>query len=136
MDQNNCSRTIIIFRWIAFLPCAIITAGIVWYLVALINQITMVLSGIDPDSFLFKVFILFISHACMGATFVYVGTKVAPQNNKIIAFILAGIGLVASGFLLFPAIMITDYWAIIGCVSLVLGCVTMACLVYMGNIEI
>jgi hypothetical protein len=136
-DQGSQStRAMILLRWIAFLPCAFVIAGLAWYLVALLNRITMTMSGIDPDSFLFTAYIQFISNAVMGVAFVYVGAKVAPHHNKIIAFLLAGVGLVVAGFLLFPAIMIANYWAIWGCVSLILGCGVTALSVFAGEIDI
>lgn len=122
-----------ILRWITFLPGAFLTAWLAWFLVALLNRITMGMQGIDLNSFLSRIYIEFISHAVMGAAFVYVGAKVAPLHNKIIAYVLAGVGLIAFGFMLFPAIMVTNYWAIWGGVSLIFGCSVTAYSVFAGE---
>jgi hypothetical protein len=135
-NKNQSSQTMVIFRWVAFLPGAFLSAWLAWFVVALLNRITMALSGLDPNSFLSKVFIEFISHAVMGAAFVYVGAKIAPLHNKITAYALAGIGLIAAGFMLFPGIMVTNYWAIFGGVSLVFGCGVTAYLVFTGETDL
>lgn len=135
-QENQSSQAMVILRWIAFLPSAFLTAWLVWFLVVLLNHITMGMSGIDPNSFLLKVFIEFSSHAIMGAAFVYVGAKVAPLHKKIVAYVLAGIGLISAGFILFPAIMLANYWAILGGVSLILGCGCIACSVFAGEIDL
>ena len=132
-SPEHTSQAMAILRWIAFLPGALLTAWLAWFVVALLNRITMVMSGLDPNSFLFKVFIEFISQAVMGAAFVYVGAKIAPFHNKKIAYALAGIGLIAAGFMLFPAIMVANYWAIWGGVSLILGCGVTAYSVFAGE---
>jgi hypothetical protein len=134
--ENQSSKVMVILRWIAFLPGAFITAWLAWFLVALLNRITMGMSGIDPNSFISRFFIEFISHTVMGAAFVYVGAKVAPHHKKIIAYILAGIGLIAAGFMLFPAIMVANYWAIWGGVSLILGCGVTAYSVFVGETDL
>ena len=94
------------------------------------------MQGVDPDSFLSKVFIEFISHAVMGAAFVYVGAKIAPFHKNIVAYVLATIGLVFGGFLLFPSILVENYWAIWGGISLILGVVLTAYSVSTGETEL
>ncbi|MBU2496168.1 MAG: hypothetical protein KJ935_06710 [Candidatus Omnitrophica bacterium] len=133
--ENQSSQAMVILRWIAFLPSALVTAWLSWFVVALLNRITMAM-WLDPNSFLSKVFIEFISHAVMGAAFVYVGAKIAPVHNKIIAYALAGIGLIAAGFMLSFAIMVANYWAIWGDVSLILGCGVTAYSVVTGETDL
>ena len=114
-------KALLILRWIAFLPCALLASWIVWFIVVLLNRISMRMAGINPDSFLFRVFIEYISDAVMGAAFVYTGTKIIPSYKRVISYILASIGMVLGGFLLFPSILIADYWAIWSCLSLAFG---------------
>ena len=111
-----------VFRWICFLPAALLAAVIVRLLVAALNRFTFgVTLLLDPDSFLARVFIEFISDSAMGAAFVYVGARVAPSHHKIVAYVLAGVGLVAAGFLLFPAVEDSNYWVVWNVFSLILG---------------
>jgi hypothetical protein len=135
-NENRSSQATVILRWIAFLPGAFLTAWLAWFVVALLNRFTMAMSGLDPNSFLSKVFIEFISHAVMGAAFVYVGAKIAPLHNKVVAYALAGIGLIAAGFMIFPAIMVANYWAIWGGVSLIIGCGVTAYSVFTGETDL
>lgn len=41
----------------------------------------------------------------------HVGATVAPNHKRIATYVLAATGLVAAGFLLFPAVVVRDYWA-------------------------
>ena len=72
----------------------------------------------------------------MGAAFVYVGAKVAPMHHKIVAYVLAGVGLVAAGFMLFPAFMVSNYWAVWAGLSLILGVGVTAYSVSIGKVEL
>ena len=134
--ENQSSQIIVILRWILFIPSAVLTAWLAWFLVLHLNRIAMLFSGIDPNSFLTKVCIEYISHFAMGAAFIYVGAKVAPFHKKIISCILVGIGLIVAGFMLFPAIMVANYWTIWGCISLILGCAFSAYSVFAGETDL
>jgi hypothetical protein len=89
-----------------------------------------------PDTELGSVFIEFISHAVMGAAFVYVGAKVAPMHHMIVAYVLAGVGLVTAGFMLFPALLVSNYWAVWAGLALILGVGVTAYLVSIGDVEL
>ena len=91
-----------IARWIAVLPGAVTAAWLAYYLTA----------PIDPNAFFSGAD--FLSHACMGLAFVYVGAKIAPRENKVAGYVLSGFGLVLVGFLTFPAFLVRDYWAMSG----------------------
>ena len=134
--ENQSSRAMNILRWVAFLPGVLLAAWITWFSVALLNRITIGLQGINPDSFLSKVFIEFVSHALMGAAFVYVGAKISPFHKKIVAYALAAICLVLAGFMLFPSIMAANNWAIWGDISLICGVGVTAYSVSIGETEL
>lgn len=92
--------------------------------------------GFSPDDFLSRVFLEFISSAAMGVAFVYVGARLAPSHHKIVAYVLAALGLVAAGFVLFPAFMVSDYWAVWAVFSLVTGLGLTAYSVSTGEVEL
>ena len=121
MNGSAHPQTKAILRWAALLPAAALGAWLAWFVIMLGNRLTFGMQGIDPNSFLSRTFIEFISHAAMGAAFVYVGAKVAPSHHKIVAYALAVVGLVAAGFLLFPAFMVSNYWSVWAAFSLVAG---------------
>lgn len=134
MEQQ--SQMKVILRWVSFVPAALLAAWLAWLVVAFLNKVTMGMQGIDPNSFLSRVFIEFISHAVMGAAFVYVGAKVAPMHHKVVAYVLAGAGLVLAGFMLFPAFMVSNYWAVWAGLSLILGVGATAYSVSVGEVEL
>lgn len=135
-EMENQSQTKVVIRWVSFLPAAVLAAWATWLIVALLNKLTMGMQGIDPNSFLSRVYIEFISHAAMGAAFVYVGAKVAPIHHKIVAYALAAFGLVAAGFMLFTAVMVSNYWAVWGGLSLILGVGVTAYSVNVGDLKL
>lgn len=49
---------------------------------------------------------------------------------------MAGVGLVLAGFMLFPAFMVSNYWAIWAGLSLILGVGTTAYSVSAGEVEL
>jgi len=134
--ENKPPQAMVVLRWVTFFPGAFMTAWLAWLVVSLLNRFTMAMSGLDPNSFLSKVFIEFISHAVMGAAFVYVGAKIAPLHNNIVGYALAGISLIAAGFMLFPAIIVANYWAIWGDVSLIIGSGLIAYSVFTGETDL
>ena len=93
------------FRWILFLPVGVIAAWLAWFAVSIGNKLAMGSQGIEATSFLPRLFIEFISHAAMGAAFVFAGGKVAPTRHKNVTYGLSALALVAGGFLLFPAFL-------------------------------
>lgn len=118
------------------MPAAVLAAWAAWLVIAFLNKVTMGMSGIDPTSFVSRAFIEFASHAAMGAAFVYVGAKVAPMHHKVVAYVLAGAGLVIAGFMLFPALMVSNYWAVWAGLSLILGVGATAYSVGVGEVEL
>ncbi len=119
--EDKQQPSMIVLRWITFFPGALLASWITWFLSVLVNRLTMGMQGVDPDSFLSRVFIEFNSHALMSAAFVYAGAKIAPSNRKLVAYVLAGFGLVTSGFLVLPALALPNYWAIWATIGLILG---------------
>jgi hypothetical protein len=115
------SRFNSIVRWICVFPVACFAAWGAWFIVMVGNRLTIGSQGVDPDAFLMRAFIEAISHGAMGAAFIYFGAKVAPTKKKVVAYALAGVGLVSSGFSLFPAFMISNYWAVWSGLSTVIG---------------
>lgn len=134
--ENNTSSPITILRWIAFLPVALGAAGLSWILINILGRFSLGYVGMHLDSFLGQFYFNTAGHAAMGAVFVFVGANIAPSHRKIVAYCLAGIGLVVSGFMLFPAIMIENYWAIWGSLCVILGVGFVTYSIYKGEANI
>ncbi len=122
-------------RWIAVLPSALLGGWLAWILVKGLNRITFAWQGIDPDSFFSRVFIEGISHGALGAAAVYVGARLAPSHKRIVVFILATLLVAAAGFLLFPAIVLRDWWAVYGVGAVGVGAGGVAWSIYAGDLS-
>jgi hypothetical protein len=124
------------FRWILCIPAALVAGWLAWFAVSIGNKLTIGSQGLDPNSFLPRLFIETVSHAVMGAVFVYAGAKVAPSSQKTVAYGLSGLALVGAGFMLFPAFLIKDYWAVWAGFSLIFGAGAIAYSINVGEVDI
>jgi hypothetical protein len=127
---------IVVLRWIAFLPAAFLGGWLAWIVVAWGNRITMGMTGVDSSSFLARVFIEFISHAALGAAFVYLGARVAPTHKKPVAYGLTAVGLLMAGGLLATAVMSATYWSVWAGLSMAAGLVGAAFAVNTGEMKL
>ena len=105
------SRVAVVLRWVALLPSALLACAAGRFVIVLINRLGMS-RYVEPDSFMWRVVDQYVSGLALGAVFVYVASWVAPIHKKPVAVCAAGLALVLAGFLLFPSILVGDYWAI------------------------
>ena len=84
------------------------------------------MQGLNPDSFFSRLFIDGISQGALGAAAIYAGSFVAPSNKTIVALVLSGLILVSGGFLMFPAVLLSDWWAVYGSLAFVVAAGTTA----------
>jgi len=106
------STATVILRWIAFLPAAFLAGWLVWVVVAWGNRLTMGMTGVDSSGFIARAFIEFISHAALGAAFVYFGARVAPSHKKPVAYGLTAMGFLMAGGLAVTAVLAANYWSV------------------------
>ena len=114
METEQSNKAFDVLRWLGFLPVAVLAAWLAWIAVNILGRFSLSYVGIAPEDFQGKLYYITAGHAAMGAAFVYVGAKLAPAHRVIVAFVLGGIGIVVSGFLLFPAVMVKIYVAQFG----------------------
>lgn len=129
-DQSGVLR---VLRWVAVLPGALAAGWGAWLVVNIGNRLTFAMSGFDSDWFLARVFIEGVSNGAIGAAGVYAGAQIAPGARKVVVFGLAAGSMLAGGFLLFPAIVMRNWWAIYGVVALAFGAGLVAYSVYTGE---
>jgi hypothetical protein len=133
-DRPPQSRLIIIFRWIAFIPAALLACIIGRFLFVFINRYGM--SGyVEPDTFMWRLLDQEISGIAIGIIFVYVAAYVAPMHKKPIAIGSAGFILVLAGFLLFPSILVGEYWSIFELICMGFGACVIAYAIFSGEIQ-
>ena len=114
-------RGLNILRWIGFIPAAFLGAWLVWLVVFFFNQLTIGMRGIDTNDFIPRLTVEILSHGAMGAAFVYIGSNIAPSNQKIVTYLLTVFVLLIAGFLAFPAVLQGDWWAIVGVIAVSSG---------------
>lgn len=136
MTDTNNNRTVVILRWIIFLPCAAIASFLSWYVVILLGRFGLSYVMVDLDSFIAQLYFNSIGHGAMAVAFVWIGFKVAPSNSKNIAYILSGLYLIFSGFTLYTAIMTKYGWAIFGSVWSIVVVIYFAISVYRDEFEL
>jgi hypothetical protein len=131
MDNSNALWKVIL-RWIAILPASVLGMQLTFVLLRIIN-ILFASHYIDTSSWMGVLYTDIVSNLIAGVAFVYVGFKVAPSNQKIVAIVLAVLLLVISCLSLFFVNFITkEYYSNLGiicgnigsivcCVSIVKG---------------
>jgi len=120
LDPNQQSRVGVILRWVALLPAALLACAVGRFVIVLINRLGMA-RYVEPGTFMWRVVDQYVSGLALGAVFVYVASWVAPMYKKPVAASAAGFVLVLAGFLLFPSVLVGDYWAIFEIVCMGLG---------------
>lgn len=129
------SQTNATLRWIAILPTALIAALVAYFVIKTANFIFSGMQGVDTGSYLFRAAVDLMSSTAMGAGFVYAGTWVSPDHKKPVAYVLAAIGLVLAGTLLFPALWLSNYLATGSVIALVFGIVVVTYQIHTNEIN-
>jgi hypothetical protein len=131
------NRVIIVLRWIAAAPGALLVSWLAWILVVGFGRFGLkYYAMVESDSFLAQLYFNTIGHGAMGAAFVYVGARIAPAHHRVIAYILACLGVVLSGLLLFPAIMAVDFWAFWGAICTAIGAGGVTYFIHKGETDV
>lgn len=129
-------KAINILRWIVFMPCAFLGAQLAWILINILGRFSLSFVGIYADSFLGQFYFNTAGSSAMGAAFVYIGTVISPSHRKIVAYILAGVGLITGGFGLFASVMVEDGWATWGAFCMIGGVGAVTYLIQKGELNI
>jgi len=135
MEASKSNKPIEIIRWIVFIPGAVLGAWLSFDLFYICIGVSL---GIDPepDSFMDQFLLQTFSNAARGAAFVYIGVQISPYYQKNVAYVLAGLGLILSGFFLFKAILVGSGWAIWGAVCQVIGIGAVTYFIHQGEIDL
>ena len=119
-DLPKQSRVGATLRWVALFPAALLACSAARFLIVLINRIGLS-RYFEPDSLMWQVSDHWVSGLVLGVVFVYVASWIAPMHKKPVAVCAAGFVLVLAGFLLFPSVLVGNYWAIFEIVCMGLG---------------
>ena len=136
MQEGNKKITPLeIIRWVFALPAALLAALVSFVIMRLLGNFGLSYAFIEPGSFWSMLFETTIASAIMGSVFVYVGGYVVPKHKMVFAFVFGGINILIAGFLIFPAILVEDWWAIAGAISMGVGAASMAWSLLSGEID-
>ncbi|MBN8577400.1 MAG: hypothetical protein J0L66_10690 [Cytophagales bacterium] len=125
-------KTVIL--WVSVLPAAILGMMLAYGLWRILHYISAA-RFIDTDSWLNTVFTDIMSNFIAGAAFVYIGSRVAPTDRKIVAIVLTGLLLVVSGSSLFIVNFMTkDYASNVGIICGNIGSIICCMSIYKGEI--
>jgi hypothetical protein len=109
-----------ILRWIGFIPVAFLGAWLTRIVVILFYK-SMLMRGIDANDFIPTLIALVSSCGAQGAAFVYIGSNIVPSNQKIVTYLLTVLIVLIAGFLAFPAVIQSEWLAIVGYIATSLG---------------
>jgi hypothetical protein len=121
-------------RWIVLLPVSLFAAWAAWLLTRLINLGAIRSQGVDLTSFWGRFALETTPHMVLGAAGVWVAVIIAPTYKVRAASATGVLYAVAAGFLAFPAIMMSDWWSLIGAACIVLGVSAILWAIYTGQV--
>lgn len=130
------NKIINVLRWIIFIPGAALGSWLAWTFFNATGKFSFWYVGVDSDWFISQLYFETAGPAAMGAAFIFVGAKIAPSHRKIVAYILAGLGCMISGFTLFSGITVGNGWTIWGSFCLAIGIGVFMYSIYLGEINI
>ena len=125
-----------VLRWLALLPASFLAAWLGWILINLLGRFSLSFAGVDSESFMAQLYFNTAGHSAAGAAFVFAGAKTAPMRHNLVAFVLGGLAILISGFLLFPSIVTGDAWAMWGAVCVAAGAGFVVYFAHTGEIEL
>ena len=102
----------------------------------LLGKFSFGYAGVSPESIFVQIYETVIGHGVMGGVFVYVGCYVAPSHLRAISIVCTVIAVAIAGFMIFPAVMVNDWWAVTGGVAISVGAAIMLWSLLSGEILI
>jgi hypothetical protein len=97
-------------RWAGVLPAAALAGWLVWLALQAFGRVTMWAINVDPAFGVGRAYVETLSGLIAGVLFLVVGVKLAPGHRRRVAYALAGMALLAGGFLGFPALLAGERW--------------------------
>jgi hypothetical protein len=108
MSRENIIRVV---RWALCAPGAALAGWLAWAALQAFARVSLWAMNLDSESVAGRAYVETLSGLLAGLVFLYAGVKIAPARRKRVAYALGGAGLLAAGFVLFPALARADYWA-------------------------
>jgi hypothetical protein len=125
-----------VFRWIAFLPGALIAAFLAGAGFRIVSWVGNFLSGMSNEGFLNRLWVEVIANVVTGGVLVYIGARIAPSNRRNVAYLLTVLVILLAGFAAFPAIARHRWWDLVGCIATAVGASGVAYSVSEGEVDL
>lgn len=109
-----------VIRWMLFLPAAILAALSAFWLVFVLNHVTVFMVTYEPVGGFLSFVIRMGARIVCGAVFIYVAGYVAPAYENRVAVTLAGLAVLFAGGSILSAFLIDDWTSILE-ITLVAG---------------
>ena len=121
--------------WIAVFPASLAGMILSFGLWRIFHNLTAS-RYIDTNSWLNILFVEIMSNIIASAVFVFVGYKVAPNNQKIVAIILTALLIIVAGSSLFIVNFMTkEYFTNIGIMAGIFGSIVCCVSIYKGEFD-
>jgi hypothetical protein len=111
------------FRWILVPISSLLTFVLVSLMAVLAIWIETNLLGIGEGAWLNKIWVNVIAAVLTGYSTIFVGVLFAPSSKKIVALVLGGGVVLATGLVLGSLIQKEDWWGLINVICNVIGIV-------------
>jgi len=125
-------RLAIVVRWIVLVPVAYAAALLFQLIVIVGNNLTMA-RHIDPNSFLFNAWILFISTVSFSGTLVYVSSYIAPWGKKAVSIVTATLATALAVGLCFLAVLENDVESVFHSIFFAIGAIGVSASIVSGD---
>lgn len=119
--NNSSKKALNIIRWILFLPLALLGSWIVMRLAHTWGKMILGFNFFGSESLLGQYFLNTAPYVGMGASYIIIGTFITPNNRRLTLLLLGILGLVISGFLLYPITMTNNWWRIWNMIATIIG---------------
>lgn len=103
-----------VFRWIIILPAALASAYLASRLAIIVTGFGLAFEGYSNLSFFTRFYSVTLEHVALGVAFVFTAVGIAPSHKHIVAISTSVFTLLFTGFLIYPVLLLSDYWALWG----------------------
>jgi hypothetical protein len=116
-EATNSNVAVVVLRWIALLPAALVAGVAAWMAVSWGNYWIFGLVGVNPHSFFNKLLWEVLPYGVLGVTVVWIAAKVAPSHGFIVAIATATLLVMAAIFFGVIGGIAQDWWMVYSSVA-------------------
>lgn len=119
-----------VLRWIIMLPAALVVAYLASRLAILVTGFGLASEGYSNFPLWTRFYLVTSEHVVLGMAFVFTAVGIAPSHKHIVGISTSVFTLLLTGFLIYPMLRLSDYWALWGAFCLVTSVIVSTINVY------